>query len=208
MRADPGGVPLDDLFVVSISACWRARGRLWPLLSPSENAHLERFARLARRKEWLAGRIAAKGAASQFLGLRPDRLVIETGVRGQPLVHVDGAAASGCHVSISHCDDLAVACCDRRRVGLDVQLSDDGVEPSDWLSPKERAAIEPLGPRARKRALLDAWCAREALAKWRGTGLSLPLTTFAIPTEATLSTGSITFGGRAGRWARVGSAAA
>jgi phosphopantetheinyl transferase len=130
-----------------------------------------------RRLEWLAGRVAAKDAVRQWaarsLGLAPHHASIEiaSDEAGRPLVRCRELESRGAapHVSISHAGGDAVAAADACRVGVDIEHLDARTS-TDWA----RAAFHELdlaGARGDAETLLNLWCAKEAAAKARGTGL-------------------------------------
>ena len=72
-----------DIIAVSIDEVWRARDRLVGALSPRERRELEGFRVTKRKRDWLAGRIAAKRAAQRQTGAPFSRISVNT-VRDGP----------------------------------------------------------------------------------------------------------------------------
>ncbi len=146
------------------------------LLSPSEREQAARFrfARDARR--WSACRSALRRILGEALAADPAALVLDFGPHGKPLLP---PPHHGLHFNLSHCHDLALlALCQDGPVGIDLEPADRaptllGCE-SGFCHPEEIAAL-PVAPdaRARARALLALWTAKEAALKALGTGLSL-----------------------------------
>ena len=130
-----------------------------------------------RRLEWLAGRAAAKDAVRQWaaraLGLVPHHASIEVASDefGRPFVKCRELESRGAtpHVSISHAGGEAVAVADANPVGIDMEHP-DARRSTDWA----RVAFDErdlAGARGDAETLLSLWCAKEAAAKARGTGL-------------------------------------
>jgi phosphopantetheinyl transferase len=148
----------------------------------------ERYARLVvpkRRREWLAGRVAAKELIRKRHGLSGDGALrrIEIAApqhgpdKGKPYYQVDGVAGRF-DLSISHSHDVAIAeiaATPEDHIGIDVEK----VEPRDAsfealaLTARERAAISGLAGPARALAVTTRWVLKEALSKALGMGLRL-----------------------------------
>jgi len=126
--------------------------------------------------EWLAGRIAAKDAAREWIWRTDDRpifpieMTIGKTESGAPIIL--GSVAEHLSVSIAHCDGLAVAAVsDDGPVGIDIERIDDRGERflRDAFTPAERALL----PEDNRWAWVTAfWCAKEAVGKAKGTGLA------------------------------------
>jgi phosphopantetheinyl transferase len=181
--------PLSDaLRRAGVQACTRAVGGAGsPGLSYREREALARLPGPPRRRdEWTAGRLAAKDAVRLFaahlrgLELRPEAIEVLSDERGRPVVCGDAVAAVGCllAVSIAHSGDrAAAACCDGSRVagiGVDIEGIDgdhDGLTDLAFDA-GELALLERLPAPARAEWLIRMWCAKEAVAKARGTGMA------------------------------------
>jgi acyl transferase domain-containing protein/phosphopantetheinyl transferase len=154
-------------------------------LSAAERAQwLALEAPLRRRREWLLGRLAIKEAVRAWVlettgtALHPADVEVLHDERGAPLV--DGWWTAGVSaapaVSLAHdahaC--LAAVAPPGGRVGVDLEAI-DRVQRPQWLAhglaPSEQAFLATLDAGARDEVALRMWCAKEAAAKWRGTGL-------------------------------------
>lgn len=127
------------------------------------------------QRPFVLGRIAAKDAARAHLWrTSPTRSIFPVEVRvhndasGRPVF--DGDVCAGLHVSISHKDDVAVACVGEGPVGIDVERIEPRSDAMEALvfSDAERALVV---DRPRDEWLTRLWCAKEAVAKARGVGL-------------------------------------
>ncbi|MFE2554199.1 beta-ketoacyl synthase N-terminal-like domain-containing protein [Streptomyces sp. NPDC059355] len=149
-------------------------------LGAAERTAYERLAPRARAP-WLLGRIAAKDALRQRLWdggagpVFPVEVPVGNDPAGRPVA--EGALARGFRLSIAHKDRVAVALAHPSRpVGIDVEpvtgdpdaLIRVALTRAELLLAEELAAREGTGLPA---ALTALWCAKEAAAKARGTGL-------------------------------------
>ncbi|MFD7834650.1 beta-ketoacyl synthase N-terminal-like domain-containing protein [Streptomyces sp. NPDC059761] len=149
-------------------------------LGAAERAAYDRLAPRARAP-WLLGRIAAKDALRQLLWdggagpVFPVEVPVGNDPAGRPVP--EGVLARGFRLSIAHKDRVAVALAHPSQpVGIDVEpvtadpdaLIRVALTPAELLLAEELAAREGTGLPA---ALTALWCAKEAAAKARGTGL-------------------------------------
>lgn len=139
-----------------------------------------------RQQQWLLGRVAAKDAVRIWLArqagvgkmLHPAGFVIENDQRGQPRVAHAAKRKKLPRLSISHCEECAIAIAHGEFVGVDI-------EP---LRPRDHAFLETIatdaergllcGGRSDSIDLLNSewttrlWCAKEAAGKLLGTGMN------------------------------------
>jgi phosphopantetheinyl transferase len=129
-----------------------------------------------RKMDWHAGRIAAKDAVRHLLWARgegpifPVEIDVSSGPRGEPLVAC--RYAPELRISIAHRDGTAVALAGEGvPVGIDLERIDSRTEGFDDLAftPEEQALLPDDGTRDEWRTRM--WAAKEAVAKWRGTGM-------------------------------------
>ncbi len=129
-----------------------------------------------RRTDWLSGRVAIKDAVRELLlnrghpSLYPVEVAVSTDERGRPLV--TGPFEEKVSVSVAHKDGRAVALA---RVGTDAGIDLERVEPRGEGFVRLAFADEELGLlplEGRDEWLTRLWCAKEAVGKARGTGLS------------------------------------
>src|SRR5687768_8371943 len=100
----------EDVIVVSIDEVWRTRDAALSLLTAEERAQFASLKIDKRRRDWLAGRIAAKRAVQRALGLPLERISVlrsrDDATRGRPEPRIAGTAETIGHVSISHAGDV------------------------------------------------------------------------------------------------------
>lgn len=138
-----------------------------------------------RQQQWLLGRVAAKDAVRAWLAQQADAeemphpaaLVIENNQRGLPRVALGGTREGLPKLSISHCEDCAIAIAHGEAVSVDI-------EP---VGPRARAFLETIATDAERGLLCGCgsesvgptsewitrlWCAKEAAGKLLGTGMN------------------------------------
>lgn len=147
----------------------------------TERAEYERL-NPRQQRHWALGRVVAKDAVRQWLWDHGagDLYPIEVGMRhdahGAPLVECAAPGAERLRVSIAHTDWIGVGIvADGVPVGIDVEpLADRSERFGEMISAAdERRLVEELVQAGRPRAdiLTRFWCAKEAVAKAKGTGL-------------------------------------
>ena len=113
-----------DIIIVSIDDVWRRRDRLLDALTRGEDQDFGSLRYEKRRRDWLAGRVAAKRALQRHCGLSFRQIEVraeENGpTSGRPAAWINGRAA-GC-LSISHSGDLAMATWSPHAVGIDAEM--------------------------------------------------------------------------------------
>ena len=136
-----------------------------------------------RRHSYLLGRRAAKTALRQQMNLeQPEKIWVDVGVFGQPLVRAPAHAGMG--ISISHSADYggAIAFDMAQPMAIDIEplrRRDDQALLSQF-TPAEidrlnHVSQHPVSP-------LWLWTAKEALSKVMQTGLTVPLDLYEIGT--------------------------
>jgi len=133
-------------------------------LTPGEERQLASLRNPGRRRDWLAGRLAAK-KASEKMFRSPDREVLNRD-SGQPYF----SGRPDFSLSITHNRGFALALVCRQVVGVDMEW----IEPRPlsfnhyFLSSSEQAALE--GKPDREEAVTLYWTRKEAVAKALGLG--------------------------------------
>jgi 4'-phosphopantetheinyl transferase len=149
-------------------------------LAPAEAAYFAGLHYLRRQQSFLLGRYAAKLALQRLLKVTdPKAIEIGRGVFEQPLISYLSARAA--EVTISHCDEIAVALAfpSGHPMGVDIEQIDSDRLPTiqSQMSPVECAWARSAG--ADELALSTLiWTAKEALSKALTCGLMSPMEIF------------------------------
>jgi phosphopantetheinyl transferase/acyl carrier protein len=167
------------------------------ILSRGERAHWESMGAVEKRRhEWLLGRCAAKHAVQSLLERELDLRLPSTEIEivpdayGRPQVEYCGAgpwpaAASHAALSIAHSHGTAVALAvldPGARVGIDLESLTRRRQDFEAIafSPDERRLLTALPADLTQEWALRMWCAKEAVGKALGRGLSAGLLAFHI----------------------------
>jgi 4'-phosphopantetheinyl transferase len=175
-----------DLPVHGLGRAWidHAGDRL-DALEPVEQALLSPRATDKRRDEFVAGRLAAHEALEQLHQRAPNlgssfAVVAETGERqGCPRVVDAHLRPLAIHVSISHCESLAIAVAAGVPVGIDLvrvepqpaSFAEEAFDPRELASWSVALDLDGDHPEV----LAHAFAAKEALVKWLGRGFGMVL---------------------------------
>ena len=156
-----------------------------------------------RRREWLLGRAVAKDAVRRLIArhvgaeLEPADIEIVPDAYGCP--HARGPWSSELRVhpaiSIAHSEGTAVALAVLEQgmvAGIDLESVNRRRETFETVafSAGERGLLDRIPEDLRQEWALRMWCAKEAVGKALGRGLSAGLLTFRIP-EIETHTGSV-----------------
>lgn len=177
--------PLPDVLCQDDTVFWaRAWARL--ILSPRERRMWRALqSSRERRKNWVAGRLAAKDAVRLYLGERyglrlcPADVEIIPDEHGRPMVQGTwtGEVKDVPCVSISHTEGTAVAIAgegaEGRGLGIDVERLGRGHEglAEGAFTEAERAFLDGMSGDAREEWLVRMFCAKEAVGKAIGRGM-------------------------------------
>ncbi|MGD9656646.1 MAG: 4'-phosphopantetheinyl transferase superfamily protein [Methylocystis sp.] len=133
-----------------------------------------------RQRQWLSGRVVAKDAvrlwaATHLHGdqLHPASFDILSDERGRPFVDPSVRFPSPKSLSISHCEDRAIAVVHEQDIGVDIErivTRDAGVVEA-FASARERESIANFSSKERDAWFTRLWCAKEAVSKLLGIGL-------------------------------------
>jgi phosphopantetheinyl transferase len=182
--------------VVSVDQVWEQRERFARSLTASEREVFDRLAVDKRRREWLAGRIAAKRAVQKELGLPFQRIEIRVEESGKPVVFIRGEA-SELFLSISHSEGVAAAIVSRAPIGFDLEK----IETRDRsfedlvLTDADRRRLDGLSGSSRDEWLTILWCEKEAYAKLAGEGLRIPFAELVVPADVKIERGRLDVAG-------------
>lgn len=171
---------LDEADDDALTAQWRA------LLDGSERAREQRYRLSDDRRRHLLARALARTALSRHTGIAPQRLRFAQGRHGKP--ELAGGDPGDHRFNLSHAAGVvALAVARGRALGIDTEslaaraLSLGAAERN--FAADEIADLRALPAAARARRTIEYWTLKEAYAKARGTGLSLPLDRFGVRLE-------------------------
>lgn len=138
----------------------------------------ESFPSESRRREYLLGRALLRAALSRCTEVDPRRWAFRTNPHGKP--EIAEPHGVGLRFSLSHTQGLlACAVVPELDVGIDVESVDRGLDmlhkAERYLAPSEARALRALPREAQPRRFLTYWTLKEAYAKARGSGMSMPL---------------------------------
>lgn len=153
--------------------------RLERTLANDEVSRAARFRHLTDRRHFVACRGILREILSRYVDESPGEIEFCYGPRGKPRLRSD----DGPHrlrFNVSHSQGLAVfAIAHDREVGVDIERLDPNLEwqeiAESVFSAEEVNALRSLPAQSRSAAFLNVWTRKEAYAKARGEGLSLPL---------------------------------
>jgi len=194
-RRRPGescGVELaaNDVMVerVTLAVPDRERAELETLLSDDERRRVERYRFAVDRERFLVARARLRLVLARHAAGSAARLRFAYGTHGKPWV----PSHPRLRFNLAHAGDLALIAVARgREVGVDLERVTAGRYLDDvaetFFSSVEQDGLARLEGETRTRALQRCWCRKEAYVKARGTGLSLPLHTFDVVTDASAS---------------------
>ncbi len=147
------------------------------LLSEDERARWQRFRVERARREYLVAHALLRNALSHYGVLAPQDWRFKVNAHGKPAPDPD----CGLRFNLSHSCGLAVCLISEAasQVGVDVEplarANQIGAVAHRVFSPREQAQVDALPLSDKLNRYLDLWTLKEAYAKARGLGLSLPL---------------------------------
>ncbi|HVX05066.1 MAG TPA: 4'-phosphopantetheinyl transferase superfamily protein [Rhodanobacteraceae bacterium] len=123
-----------------------------------------------------------------YLGVSTSSVTLDEDARGKPyLAHSAGARGDGAPLEFnwSHSGDYALAALSRRgEVGVDIERLGKNLRAIEiarrFFDGGEADALSALDPEARDQAFIGLWCAKEAVLKAVGEGLSFGLARLAF----------------------------
>ncbi|MCF6522339.1 4'-phosphopantetheinyl transferase superfamily protein [Streptomyces sp. JJ36] len=147
-------------------------------LSPEERHRADRFYFLHDRAQFVTARSLLRRCLSQYADIAPSEWEFEFNSFGKPAVH--RRLGVDLDFNLSHSRGMCMLGVTRERpIGVDVEKRDARISLPDLLhqvlSEAELEELRHLPARAWKSRFLDVWVFKEAYAKARGQGISLPL---------------------------------
>ena len=159
------------------------------LLDANECVRLSRYRFEQERRTFLISHALVRAALSQFVDIPPCAWRFRKGCHGRPEIYNEYPPPL--RFSLSHTSDL-VACVVTRtfELGVDVEIMQDFADvlaiAERFFAPPEVSALRALPIEKRIDRFYSTWTLKEAYAKARGLGLSLPLHCASFQVEADL----------------------
>ena len=139
-------------------------------LSAEERARFHQYTSIKRRREFVAGRVAARELLSKHLGCSPSDVPLQTCSSGAVIVD----AEEWC-VSIAHSGAWAGAACAQHKVGLDLEEETSRSDKLErFMLHEEDRNLWPTAPTSEE--VVRWWVIKEAVLKARQSGLRMMAT--------------------------------
>lgn len=155
------------------------------LLSEEELRREQRIHLAKNRDRYLVTRALIRTVLSRYAPIAPERWSFAQNAFGKPGISSSDSLASRISFNVSHTDGLIVlgVTCDGA-IGVDTENLRSRPAPSVaenvFFSDEESSAIALLPPHLRTERVFQYWTLKEAYAKARGMGLSIPLDQFSF----------------------------
>ncbi len=148
------------------------------VLDTDEHARAARLRDPVRASRWATGRAALRTILARTVGGSPAVIDFCYGPHGKPAL----VAYPGIEFNIAHSGPLMVCAVSTLPVGIDCEWLDrsGARDLLRFLAPEEQQIVCALPVAERSAAILSIWVQKEALLKARGTGLTVPLASFAV----------------------------
>ncbi|MEU0102074.1 4'-phosphopantetheinyl transferase superfamily protein [Streptomyces sp. NPDC006267] len=149
-----------------------------PVLSAEERNRADQFYFQHDRAQFVMARSLLRRCLSQYVDIEPSAWEFEFNAFGKPAVH--HRLGVDLDFNLSHSRGMCMLGVTRERpIGVDVEKRDARISLPDLIhqvmSEPEIEELRRLPARAWKSRFLDVWVFKEAYAKARGQGISLPL---------------------------------
>ena len=169
-----------DLFLCLSNSSWDPAllHRYKALLDANECLRLSRYRFEQERRTFLISHALVRAALSQFVDIPPYAWRFRKSCHGRP--EIDNENPLRLRFSLSHTSDL-VACVVTRHIemGVDIEIMQDFADvlaiAERFFAPPEVSALRALPIEKQIDRFYSTWTLKEAYAKARGLGLSLPL---------------------------------
>jgi len=168
-----------DLYIAPVSA--EIPGTVYP---PRRQQQLEETKHPTHRLQRYSVWKLLEYALHHSFGLSPEQLEFSLDDRGR-------WSCRECFFSLTHSKDAVAVAVSRSPIGIDIEAADRTLHPSlpqKILTPSELSAYDALPESEKALYLLQRWCAKESLFKWREAAEQQP----APPTH----TGTVTVAGK------------
>jgi len=156
-------------------------GQLRVLLSEDELERADRFRFERHRRHFITGRAVMRILLGRYAGMPPQALDFSYNPHGKPSVKDAGSL----EFNFTNSRDLALLCVARQRqLGIDLEHLDRHADYAGivnrFFAEREIEELFSIPEGRRHAAFLAGWTRKEAYIKALGTGLSLPLSRFAV----------------------------
>ena len=171
---------------VDVRSAYARRNDLWRVLAKDERQKATDLLFADDQKRFVVSRGVLRVLLGRYLRAQPDSLVFGYNPHGKPFL----VGTAGVRFSVSHSHGLVLLAFVRdRAIGVDIEhLREDlGLDEiaSRHFATREVATLRSLPNSVRKEAFFACWTRKEAFAKAKGRGLTLPFNRF----EVTLTPG-------------------
>ena len=152
----------------------------YSLLSRDERDRADRMQKTIARDRFIIVRAGLRKLLARYLDAEPDEVTFSYGDHGKPYIE-----KSNLVFNVSHSGNMAAYVVSyRRKIGVDVECVGRKVSHEQvarrFFAPEEMVALQAKPEEERSRAFFDIWTLKEAYLKARGTGISIPLNSFAV----------------------------
>jgi 4'-phosphopantetheinyl transferase len=179
-------LPPDDVHIwrVNLAAPTEVVQRCEAILSPSEQARMQRYAFERDRRRWTIARATLRLLLSRYLHADPGILSFDLNAFGKPSLAAPYRETQ-IEFNLSHSAEMALYAFTRKRlIGIDIEymrndLDYDGMARHSF-SPQENEALRSLTEKERHRAFFRGWTCKEAYAKALGKGFSQAFDQFTV----------------------------
>ena len=152
----------------------------YSMLSRDERDRADRIQKTMVRDRFVIVRAGLRQLLARYLDTEPNEVAFAYGDHGKPYLNT-----SNLSFNVSHSGNMAayvVSC--GRKVGVDVEFVGRKVSHEQiarrFFAREETAALQAEPEEKRSRVFFGIWTLKEAYLKARGTGISIPLDSFAV----------------------------
>lgn len=146
---------------------------------PSDEKYkIERFKVMEDRKRSLYGKLLIRYIASIHMGISNKNIKIINNDYGKPYFK-EGRCN---HFNISHSGKWVIGAYSTQEIGVDIEvLTQVALEDmQQCFTPAEYIQIQKLQGYKRLEGIFELWTLKESYIKWKGMGLTIPLSTFSF----------------------------
>jgi 4'-phosphopantetheinyl transferase len=170
-------VALDGIGEAEQTACAQA-------MALDERLRRDRIKAPGARLQYVVSRALLRTALSRYADVEPGAWRFDVNAYGKPAV-AGPRIERDLRFNLSHTDGLVgLAITEGQEIGLDIEATRRDVEALELargaFAPQEIHALERLPAESRRARFFDIWVLKEAYAKARGLGVSLPFDSFAF----------------------------